>query len=157
MTTAPTAQCFDLVRHFEGLYLKAYLCPAGVLTIGYGHTGSDVHSGQTITDDQANQFLTTDLTHAAAAVDRLVKVAIQSYERDALTSFVFNLGAGSLEQSTLLRDLNANDRTGAAGEFGKWVHATVNGVKTTLPGLVKRRTAEAALFQNQDWQAAAAT
>lgn len=154
MTTAPTTQCFDLVRHFEGLYLNAYLCPAGVLTIGYGHTGPDVHEGLSIGENQADQLLSTDLVHAAASVDRLVTVMIESYERDALTSFVFNLGSGSLQESTLLRDLNAGNRAGAAGEFGKWVHATVGGVKTTLPGLVKRRAAEAALFQNQDWQAA---
>ncbi len=138
----------DLVKHFEGLYLTAYLCPAGVPTIGYGHTAG-VSLGQTITEGQADQFLAADLAGAAASVDRLVKVMINPKQRGALASFVFNLGAGSLEDSTLLKLLNNGDYAGAAGEFGKWVHSTVDGRKVVLQGLVARRAAEAALFQGQ--------
>jgi len=145
--TAPVCQdAIDLVKHFEGLYLTAYLCPAGVPTIGYGHTAG-VQMGQTISAEQADQFLQQDLTGAAASVDRLVKVAVNPQQRGALASFVFNLGAGSLQGSTLLRLLNQGDYEGAAGQFGRWVYATVNGVKTQLPGLVKRRAAEAELFE----------
>ena len=145
MTTPVCEQAVNLVKHFEGLYLNAYLCPAGVPTIGYGHTAG-VKMGQTITAAQADDFLKADLTAAAAQVDKLVKVPLTPDQRGALASFVFNLGAGSLQSSTLLRLLNQGDYKGAAGQFGRWVYATVNGVKTELPGLVKRRAAEAKLF-----------
>ncbi|CAO3445692.1 Phage lysozyme R (EC 3.2.1.17) [Azospirillum argentinense] len=134
-----------LVRHFESLYLKAYLCPAGVPTIGYGHTAG-VRMGQTINGLQAEVFLRTDMADAAAAVDRLVTVPLTAQQRGALASFVFNLGAGALRDSTLLRLLNQRDYDGAAAEFPKWVYATVNGVKKQLDGLKKRRAAEADLF-----------
>jgi len=153
MPTAPVTQpAVDLVKHFEGLYLTAYLCPAGVPTIGYGHTAG-VEMGQTTTKATADMLLTADLASAAAQVDKLVKVALTPEQRGALASFVFNLGAGSLASSTLLKLLNAGDREGAAIQFGRWVYATVNGVKTQLPGLVARRAAEAALFQAQTEQA----
>lgn len=147
--TAPVCdEAVNLVKHFEGLYLNAYRCPAGVPTIGYGHTAG-VEMGQTITAAQADAFLQADLTAAAGQVDKLVKVALNPQQRGALASFVFNLGAGSLQQSTLLVLLNKGDYEGAAGQFGRWVYATVNGVKTQLPGLVKRRAAEADLFQGK--------
>lgn len=146
MTTPVCEQAVNLVKHFEGLYLNAYLCPAGVPTIGYGHTAG-VKMGQTITAAQADDFLKADLTAAAAQVDKLVKVPLTPDQRGALASFVFNLGAGSLQSSTLLRLLNQGDYEGAASQFGRWVYATVNGVKTQLPGLVKRRAAESELFE----------
>ncbi|MGY0794275.1 lysozyme [Azospirillum argentinense] len=135
-----------LVRHFEGLYLKAYLCPAGVPTIGYGHTAG-VKMGQTINGLQAEVFLRADMGAAAEQVDRLVKVPLTDRQRGALASFVFNLGAGSLQESTLLILLNRGDYKGAAGQFGRWVFATVNGKKVELEGLKKRRAAEKALFE----------
>ncbi|AWJ92628.1 muraminidase (plasmid) [Azospirillum baldaniorum] len=135
-----------LARNAEGLYLNAYLCPAGVPTIGYGHTAG-VKMGQRITASQAENFLLEDMAAAAAQVDKLVKVPLTDRQRGALASFVFNLGAGALGSSTLLRRLNQRDYAGAAAEFPKWVYATVNGVKTQLPGLVKRRAAEVKLFE----------
>jgi len=147
--TEPVCQdAVDLVKHFEGLYLKAYLCPAGVPTIGYGHTAG-VTLGDTITEAQADAYLAGDLTGAAAGVDRLVKVTINPQQRGALASFAFNLGVGNLEGSTLLKKVNAQDFAGAAGEFGKWVYSTVDGRKVALQGLVKRRAAEAALFEGK--------
>ncbi|MBP2295927.1 lysozyme [Azospirillum rugosum] len=146
MTAPVCEEAVNLVKHFEGLYLNAYLCPAGVPTIGYGHTAG-VKMGQTITATDADAFLQADLTAAAAQVDKLVKVPLNPQQRGALASFVFNLGAGSLQSSTLLVLLNKGDYAGAAGQFGRWVYATVNGVKTQLPGLVKRRAAEAELFE----------
>ncbi|MGY0790980.1 lysozyme [Azospirillum argentinense] len=135
-----------LVRHFEGLYLNAYLCPAGVPTIGYGHTAG-VRMGQTIDGLQAEVYLRADMAAAAAQVDKLVKVPLTDAQRGALASFVFNLGAGALGGSTLLRLLNQGNYEGAAAEFPKWVYATVNGVKKQLDGLKKRRAAERALFE----------
>ncbi|TWA71935.1 GH24 family phage-related lysozyme (muramidase) [Azospirillum baldaniorum] len=135
-----------LARNAEGLYLSAYLCPAGVPTIGYGHTAG-VKMGQRITASQAENYLLEDMTAAAAQVDKLVKVPLTDRQRGALASFVMNLGQGSLASSTLLRLLNAKaSAESVADQFPRWVYATVNGVKTELPGLVKRRAAERALF-----------
>ncbi|CCC99682.1 lysozyme (fragment) (plasmid) [Azospirillum baldaniorum] len=115
-------------------------------TIGYGRTAG-VKLGQTITAAQAETFLRADMAAAAAQVDKLVKVPLSDRQRGALASFVFNLGAGALQSSTLLRLLNQGDYEGAAGQFGRWVYATVNGEKVQLPGLKRRRAAEADLFE----------
>ncbi|HYH39940.1 MAG TPA: lysozyme [Azospirillum sp.] len=140
----------DLVKEFEGLYLKAYRCPAGVPSIGWGHTRG-VTMGQTTTQAQAEKWLAEDLEEAGRAVDRLVTVPISQNARGALASFVFNLGSGALGGSTLLRLLNAErPAEEVAQQFGRWTKATVNGAKVDLPGLVKRRAAEAALFLTPD-------
>ena len=133
-----------LIRQFEGLRLSAYLCPAGIPTIGYGSTAG-VQMGQAITAARAEELLREDVRQFEAAVSRLVKVPLTQGQYDALTSFAFNLGAKSLEQSTLLRLLNAGDYSGAAAQFDRWVYAS--GKK--LPGLVKRRAAERALFEGK--------
>lgn len=142
----------DLVKHFEGLQLKAYLCPAGVPTVGYGHTGPDVRLGMTINEVQAEQLLADDLAEAAAAVDKYVRVPLPENPRGALSSFVFNLGAGAFASSTLLQRLNLGDTTGAAAQFGRWTKARVGGELVDLPGLVARRAAEAALFTSGSWE-----
>lgn len=157
MTRPVTQSAIDLVRHFEGLYLKAYLCPAGVATIGVGATGPDIHLGMVWTKEQAEARLASDLAEAAADVDRLVKVPLTDDERGALASFVMNLGGGALASSTLLRLLNSGDTEGAGQQFGRWVNATVNGKPTKLPGLVARRAAEEALFEGKGFQAPDAT
>lgn len=154
--TAPSGadtDLFDLVRHFEGLSLKAYRCPAGVPTIGYGHTAG-VTMGQTITEAKADQFLRSDLAAARGEVDRLVAVPLAPHQLAALTSFVFNLGDANFRGSTLLKKLNLGDAAGAAEQFEKWVFATVDGKKTRLPGLVSRRAAEAAMFRGAHWRSA---
>ncbi|WP_109155473.1 glycoside hydrolase family protein [Azospirillum sp. TSH20] len=151
MTKPVCPAAVDLVKHFEGLKLKAYLCPAGVWTCGWGATGDGVTPTTVWTREQAEARLAADLAEAAADVDRYVRVPINDDQRGSLSSFVFNLGAGSLCQSTLLRKLNSGDAIGAAAEFGKWVYATVDDKPTKLAGLVSRRAAEAALFQGRDW------
>ena len=133
-----------LIRQFEGLRLSAYRCPAGIPTIGYGST-TGVQMGQTITAERAEELLREDVRQFEAAVSRLVKVPLNQGQFDSLTSFAFNLGAKSLEQSTLLRLLNAGDYSGAAAQFDRWVYAS--GKK--LSGLVKRRAAERALFEGK--------
>ncbi|WP_353860618.1 lysozyme [Azospirillum formosense] len=109
-----------LVRQSEGLYLTAYLCPAGVPTVSCGHTAG-VRMGQAITWLKAEVFLRADMTDAARDVGRLIKVPITDRQRSALVSFVFNLGAGALQSSTLLRLLSGHDYAGAAAEFPKWI------------------------------------
>lgn len=135
----------DIIKKWEGLRLKAYLCPAGVPTIGYGHT-YNVKMGQTISVSQAELFLDHDYQDAEEQVLSLVKVPLTENQLGALTSFVFNLGAGNLRISTLLRKLNLGDYRGAAEQFGAWNKARVNGVLTVLDGLTKRRADEKNLF-----------
>ena len=132
----------DLIKQFEGLYLKAYSCPAGVPTIGYGHTAG-VAMGQSITQQQADDYLRRDVRQFERAVSRLVRVPLTQGQFDALVSFAFNLGEGALAQSTLLRLLNAGDYAGAAAQLDRWNKAGGR----VLPGLVRRRAAERALFE----------
>lgn len=132
----------DLIKQFEGLYLKAYRCPAGVPTIGYGHTAG-VAMGQTITQQQADDYLRRDVRQFERAVARLATVPLTQGQFDALVSFAFNLGEGALARSTLLRLLNEGKYTEAALQFGRWV----KGGGKELPGLVRRRAAERALFE----------
>jgi lysozyme len=132
-----------LTQRFEGLKLASYLDQVGRWTIGYGHTGSGVHAGLTITADQAHAFLASDVAGAVACVNRLVTSAINQNQFDALVDFVFNLGCASLASSTLLRLVNNGDFAEAARQFQRWDHA--GGV--VAPGLLRRRQAEATLFQ----------
>jgi lysozyme len=139
----PTANARLLVAHFEGCRLNSYQCPAGVWTIGYGHTGSDVGPGMEITLAQADAYLGTDLRRTGAGVNELVTVSVTPAEFDALVSFAFNLGVHALAGSTLLKLVNAGRFDAAAGQFALWNH----GGGQVLPGLVARRAAEATLFR----------
>lgn len=151
----------DLLKLCEGLRLTAYLCPARQWTIGYGHT-KGVRAGMSITPVQANALLRSDLAAVERDVLTVVKRTPSQGQFDALVSFTFNLGADiddddvaeGLGDSTLLKKYNAGDLSGAADEFPRWNKATVDGVKQILPGLVKRRAAERALFLGEDWRAA---
>jgi lysozyme len=134
----------SLTESFEGVRLTAYQDQVGVWTIGYGHTGPDVHAGLTITQDQANMLLLGDVGSAAAAVNRLVTIPLIQNEFDALVDFVFNVGIGNFTSSTLLRDLNASSFADAAAQFARWDHA--GGM--VVAGLLRRRQAEAELFQD---------
>ena len=145
----PSPAAYDLIKEFEGLRLHAYQDSAGVWTIGWGHTG-DVKRGQSITIHQAEALLALDIGIAAAAVNRHVEAPLSQNMFDALVSFTFNLGERRLAESTLLKKLNLRDYAAAAAEFGKWVKATIKGKKVTLPGLVRRRAAERAMFVNQE-------
>lgn len=155
----------DLIKSFEGLGdgnkstpgLDPYLCPAGVVTIGWGHV--ILQHGQRlegkaglqvairlypkgITVEEAERLLRQDCERFENAVDRLVKVPITQNQFDSLVSFAFNLGEENLRRSTLLKRLNAGEYREAAIEFPQWNKA--NG--QVLPGLIRRRKAEAELF-----------
>jgi len=114
-----------------------------VLTIGYGHTGSDVTTGMTITESEAEALLRKDLQRFEASVRTLISVRLTQHEFDATVSFAFNVGAGALEQSTFRRRINSGENKSACfrEEFPKWV----NGSSGPLPGLVRRREAEVQL------------
>jgi GH24 family phage-related lysozyme (muramidase) len=139
----------DLIKQFEGCELTAYVCPAGVLTIGYGHTGSDVFAGQHISQSDADELLVKDLDRFERCVNKYVNVDVKQCQFDALVSFTYNCGEGAFRDSTLLRLLNTGDYEGAAGQFGRWV----NGSNGPLAGLVRRREAEEALFRRDGWPA----
>lgn len=142
MKTSPKGVA--LIKSAEGLRLKAYPDPGtGGLpwTIGYGST-SGVTRNMVITKTQAEQMLAADLVRFESAIERLARVPLNQSQFDALVSFTYNVGEGNFTKSTLLRKLNAGDTSGAAEQFSRWVHA---GGKV-LPGLVKRRAAERALF-----------
>jgi lysozyme len=141
----PSENCAAITKEFEGCKLKTYKCPAGVWTIGYGHTGADVHEGLEINQERADELLMQDLTEAARYVNIYVKVQLNQNQFDALTDFVYNAGAGSFKSSTLLLTINNEEFDKAAQEFGKWV----KGGGQVLPGLVRRRAAEAALFSKE--------
>lgn len=135
---------YELIRRFEGLRLKAYLCPAGVWTLGYGSTGSDIKPGMTWTKERAEERMQQDAQRFAGAAIKLCPVLPQHGERKtaAIADFAYNLGATRLAGSTLRRKVNAQDWPAAQAELRKWVFA--GGKK--LPGLVLRREAEARLL-----------
>lgn len=134
----------DLIKEFEGCRLEAYLCPAGIPTIGYGHTRT-AKIGQVITEAKAESLLREDLKDAEEAVDRLVTATINDNQFSALVSFVFNVGAGAFKESTLLSLLNTNADTAiVANQLRRWNKAG----DRELPGLTRRRQAERALFVN---------
>ncbi|NET39834.1 MAG: lysozyme [Cyanothece sp. SIO1E1] len=132
----------ELLKRFEGLRLDAYVCPAGVLTIGYGSTGGHVKAGDRITEAEAEALLIKDLERFEKAVNELVKVPLTSNQFSALVSFTFNVGNGAFGNSTLLKVLNQGDSQAAANELLRWN----KGGGKVLPGLTKRREAEKALF-----------
>lgn len=134
-----------LIRRFEGFSAVPYLCPAGYLTVGYGHVVKNPDAfRQPITEDEAAEILAVDVETAERAVLRLISVLLTDGQFDALVSFTFNLGAGALQRSTLRRKVNREEHEDAAAEFLRWVWA--GGRK--LNGLIRRRQAEAALYQS---------
>lgn len=148
-----------IVQAFEGCLksvgggkFKPYVCPAGVLTIGWGHTnhhGRQFKAGDIWTQAECDAQLVEDMKGFEAAVTRRVKTPILQHQFDALVSFTYNCGEGNLLKSTLLKKVNAGDFAGAAAEFHKWTR----GGGQMLPGLVRRRKAEALLFQGKTREA----
>ena len=136
-----------LIKEYEGCKLTAYKCPAGVWTIGYGHTAAAgepiVSEGMRITAVEATNILKRDLNKFEQGVNQAVMVELAQNEFDALVSFAFNVGLGAFQRSTLLRKLNAGDFAAVPGELMKWTKA---GGKE-LPGLVRRRRAEAGMWR----------
>jgi len=135
-----------IVAEFEGLRRNAYLCPAGVPTIGYGHTGPTVQLGQTITEQQADDLLRQDLQRFADGLHRLVPSSTQwgANQQAACISWAFNVGLGAVEDSTLRKRINNGEApiVVVPQELPKWVHAG----EAVLAGLERRRKAEVALF-----------
>ena len=136
----------SLIKRFEGCRLEAYKCSAEVLTIGYGHT-ENVNEGDTITQEKADKLLKSDIESFEVYVNYSVMVELDQGQFDALVAWTFNLGVGNLRSSTMLQKLNNEDYTSVPSEMKRWNKA---GGKT-LDGLIRRRNAEALLFQSKEW------
>lgn len=137
-----------LVTHFEGLRLKAYLCPAKVWTCGVGATGPDIGPNTVWTKEQAFARLASDLRSFERGVEALVDGKATPGQFSALVAFAFNVGIGALSKSTLLKRHNAGKFDEAAAQFMAWNKARVNGHMVALSGLTRRRAAEAALYRS---------
>ena len=140
--------CINLIKLFEGYKPKAYLCPAGVPTIGFGSTmytdGRKIKLGDTINEQQGNELLMWELKNKSIALHGL---NLNQNQFDSCLSFIYNLGIGAFTKSTLRKNIliNPNDKT-IKDEFLKWNKARVNGQLTELKGLTRRRIAEADLY-----------
>ena len=137
----------EMVKSFEGLALRPYVCAGGVVSVGYGCTVSRTGGPfnldmESISETEAEALLVRDLESSEGWVSRLIKTALTENQYSALTSFTFNVGAGALQRSTLRMKLNRSEYQGAADEFPKWRMAGGR----ILAGLVRRRAAERALF-----------
>ena len=139
MKTSPKG--IALIKEFEGLRLKAYLCPGGVWTIGYGHTAG-VKPGMVISEAQAEEYLKADLISFERYLNGL-GLALNQNQFDALISLIYNRGIGNFQKSTLLRKarINANDNS-IMDEFLRWVYSKGR----VLPGLQRRRLREMKLY-----------
>ena len=142
-----TAKCRAMIKRHEGVRLRPYQCPAGLWTVGVGHLIGDGKSlpdewNKTFTQEEVDAILAADLVRFERGVLRLCPAALTQGQFDALVSFAFNVGLGSLQRSTLRMKTNRGEKESASKEFMKWTKA---GGKV-LPGLVKRRKDETALY-----------
>lgn len=137
----------NLIKSFEGCKLKAYKCPAGLDTIGFGSTfypdGTKVKEGDVITKERADELFDVIADDFVKKVKPLIKKELSDNSFSALVSFAYNAGVGNLKNSTLLKKVNANPKDPSiSAEFKKWVRAN----DRVLLGLEKRRKAEAELY-----------
>ena len=136
-----SVDAYELIKQFEGLRLEAYLCPAGIWTIGYGHT-SGVSPNSFITIQEADEYLHRDVATIEMQLNKL-NLSLRQCQWDAIVSFVFNVGIGNFKASTLLAKIRINpDDNSIMDEFLRWVYA--NG--KVMKGLQKRRLTEMKLY-----------
>lgn len=133
------------LQNREALRLVAYPDSGGVWTIGWGHTGPEVHPGLTITRAQAVSYLRIDVQRFVKAVNENVHVTLTQSQFDALVSFVFNVGISAFERSTVLELLNKGDYVGAESHFMDWIYVN----HKVVDGLVNRRRSEQQEFEGQ--------
>ena len=145
----------ELIKRYEGVILHSYLCPAGVISIGFGHTGSDVKKGMIITEEEAENLLKKDLKKIEDKLNFSLEhdnITLNQNQFDACISFIFNLGFSAFIFSTLYKKLKQGDYAGASAEFPKWVYITKTDPETgerfkiKLKGSEFRRKSEQELF-----------
>lgn len=136
----------EIIKEFEGFRARAYMCPAGVWTIGYGHTRG-VKAGDVVTEQQATELLRNDAKEAEEVVTDLVKVELSQWQFDALVSLVYNIGSGNFYNSTIRRLINegCDDEDRLRHAWCMWKRAG----SRTLSGLIRRREKEFKLFTNK--------
>ena len=142
-----SAEGINLIKRFEGVRNRPYRCSAGLWTVGVGHLIGDGKSlpeswNRTFTEEEINALLVRDLSRFERGVGMYIKVPLRQHEYDALCSFAFNLGLGTLQRSTLRQKINRNDKEGAAKEILKYCRAGGKIIK----GLQRRREAEYQMF-----------
>ena len=138
-----TPAALKLIKAFEGLKLDSYRCPAGIATIGYGHTGPDVRIPMTISEERADELLDNDLRRFRTGVEVMIEgVPTTDGQFSAMVSLAFNIGLGKFATSTVLKRHKMKNHTGAANAFLMWNRA---GGKI-LAGLVRRREAERKIY-----------
>ena len=135
-------QAIKLIKNFEGCRTKAYFCPAGLRTIGYGHVLEASDSRDNITISEAEELLQDDVQRIEQSVWRNISIDLTQGQFDALVSFTFNLGAAALQRSTLRQKINRFEHEVVPKEFMRWVY--VDGI--VYPGLIRRREAEVELY-----------
>jgi|TARA_R100000329_G_C7509652_1_gene179457 lysozyme len=135
-----------LIKKFEGCELKAYRCPAGKLTIGYGHV-KNVKEGDEWTQEKAEQMLNKELKEYEGYINDYVQAPLLQCQFDALVAWIYNLGPTNFRTSTLRKKLEPETMDEVPREIRRWNKA--NG--KVLDGLVRRREAEALLFQGKEW------
>ncbi len=135
-----------LIKKFEGCELEAYKCAAGVWTIGYGST-KGVKEGDSLTQEDADKLLRHEMDEYEGYIKDMVKIDLKQNEFDSLVSWVFNLGPANLKTSTMLKVINDNKLEEVPSQMKRWNKA--NG--KVLEGLIRRREAEALLFQGKEW------
>ena len=136
----------SLIKKFEGCELKAYQDSVGVWTIGFGHT-KGVKEGDEITQDMAETMLEEEMPEYEGYINNMVSAPLKQCQYDALCAWVYNLGPTNLKESTLLKLLNAGDYHLIPSQIKRWNKAGGE----TLKGLIRRREAEALLFEGEDW------
>jgi len=136
----------SLIKKFEGCELEAYRCAANVLTIGYGST-KGVKEGDTITQEEADSLLLHEMDEYEGYINDMIKSDLKQNEFDSLVSWVFNLGPSNLSSSTLLQKLNNKDWDDVPSQIKRWNKAGGQ----VKQGLVRRREAEALLFEGKEW------
>jgi lysozyme len=142
----------ELIKHFEGCELEAYKCAAGVWTIGYGHT-KDIQEGDKWSQDKADFMLWRELEEEYEQyVHDYVHVPLNQSQFSSLVSWTYNLGPANLKASTMLKKLNNGEYEEVPAQMARWNKATVNGKRTVLEGLTRRRKAEGQLFEGKDWR-----
>ncbi|ATI16357.1 endolysin [Caulobacter phage Lullwater] len=144
--TVMGAAGLSLLNTSEGLRLKPYLDPAGIPTVCYGHTGSDIVWGKAYTKQECEFIRDRDIKSHLTGLKRCIKVPLTQNQQDAVLDLAFNIGVERTCGSTLVKKVNKRDFLGASEEFPKWNKARVNGKLVVLPGLDRRRAAERALF-----------
>ncbi len=137
------------ITELEATENAAYLDQAGIPTICVGHTSDDAYPfkmGDVWSDEKCQEVLEHDMAEAFAAIDARVAVPLETHQRNALASFVFNVGTGAFKRSTLLRRLNAGEYDAVPYEMRRWNKVTIQGKRTVSPGLINRREREVSMW-----------